>query len=251
MKIDEFTSPSVNTCGGGENPPCVGLASSVLPETRSAVAIESSQTGVSTKCALVATKKAVAKATNGSKQLKEKSPPQWYALRCTYGREKTAYEYMVAKGVTAFYPTQTIVKLINGKRKIVTESLLPNIFFAYGTFDLIKSFVYDNVNLPFLRFYYRHTHAGSKIKKTPMVIPLRQIESLQIICCAESDNTIVSLENVPKFEKGQLVRVKDGAFKGVVGRVARWQGQQRVGVVVDGLMTLCTAYVPSAFLEKV
>ena len=48
MKIDEFTSPSVNTCGGGENPPCVGLASSVLPETRSAVAIESSQTGVST-----------------------------------------------------------------------------------------------------------------------------------------------------------------------------------------------------------
>ena len=95
----------------------------------------------------------MAKATPGSKQLKEKSPPQWYALRCTYGREKTAYEYMVAKGVTAFYPTQTIVKLINGKRKIVTESLLPNIFFAYGTFDLIKSFVYDNVNLPFLRFY--------------------------------------------------------------------------------------------------
>ena len=104
---------------------------------------------MSTKCALVATKKAVAKATTGSKQLKEKSPPQWYALRCTYGREKTAYEYMVAKGVTAFYPTQTIVKLINGKRKIVTESLIPNIFFAYGTFDLIKSFVYDNVNLPF------------------------------------------------------------------------------------------------------
>lgn len=84
-----------------------------------------------------------------------------------------------------------------------------------------------------------------------MVIPHRQIESLQIICGAESDNTIVSLENVPKFEKGQLVRVTEGAFKGVIGRVARWQGQQRVGVVVDGLMTLCTAYVPSAFLEKV
>ena len=193
----------------------------------------------------------MAKATNGSKQLKEKSPPQWYALRCTYGREKTAYEYMVAKGVTAFYPTQTIVKLINGKRKIVTESLLPNIFFAYGTFDLIKSFVYDNVNLPFLRFYYRHTHAGSKIKKTPMVIPHRQIESLQIICGAESDNTIVSLENVPKFEKGQLVRVTEGAFKGVIGRVARWQGQQRVGVVVDDLVTVVTAYIPSAFIELI
>ena len=83
-----------------------------------------------------------------------------------------------------------------------------------------------------------------------MVIPYRQIESLQIICGAESDNTIVSLENVPKFEKGQLVRVTEGAFKGVIGRVARWQGQQRVGVVVDGLMTLCTAYVLVHFWRR-
>ena len=45
--------------------------------------------------------------------------------------------------------------------------------------------------------------------------------------------------------------VIDGVFKGVVGRVARWQGQQRVGVVVDELVTVCTAYVPSAFLEIV
>lgn len=82
-----------------------------------------------------------------------------------------------------------------------------------------------------------------------MVIPHRQIESLQIIRGAESDNTIVSLENVPKFEKGQLVRVTEGAFKGVIGRVARWQGQQRVGVVVEDLVTIVTAYVPSAFLK--
>lgn len=60
----------------------------------------------------------------------------------------------------------------------------------------------------------------------------------------------MSLGEVPKFEKGQLVRITDGAFKGVIGRVARWQGQQRVGVVVDDLITFCTAYVPSAFLEN-
>ena len=37
----------------------------------------------------------------------------------------------------------------------------------------------------------------------------------------------------------------------MIGRVARWQGQQRVGVVVDDLVTVVTAYVPSAFLEKI
>ena len=77
------------------------------------------------------------------------------------------------------------------------------------------------------------------------------MESLKIICAADADNTFVSLVKVPKFEKGQLVKVIDGAFKGVTGRVARWQGQQRVGVVVDESVTIVTAYVPSAFLMEI
>ena len=240
MKVDEWTSKDVHTSGGGEFPPCAGLTSNALPEAQSTVSAESSQTGVSTRNALLSTK---------TKQQKKEEIPHWYALRCTYGREKTAYDYMVAKGVTAFYPTTSVVKLIKGKRKVVTESRLPNIFFAYGTEEEIKTYVYDNVNLPFLRFYYRHIHVGHRIEKMPMIVPDYQMDSLKIICAADADNTIVSLVEVPKFEKGQLVRVVDGAFKGVVGRVARWQGQQRVAVIVDGLVTVCTAYVPSAFLE--
>ena len=158
---------------------------------------------------------------------------------------------MTAKGITAFYPTTDTVKLIKGKRKIVTESRLPNIFFAYGTEEQLKSFVYDNVNLPFLRFYYRHVHVGRRIEKIPMIVPDYQMDSLKIICASDADNTIVSLVEVPKFEKGQLVRDTDGAFKGVIGRVARWQGQQRVGVVVDDLVTVVTAYIPSAFIESI
>lgn len=77
------------------------------------------------------------------------------------------------------------------------------------------------------------------------------MESLKIICAADADNTIVSFVEVSKFEKGQLVKVIDGVFKGVVGRVARWQGQQRVGVVVDDLVTVVTAYIPSAFIELI
>ena len=240
MKVDEWTSEDVHTPGGGELPPCAGLTSNALPEAQSTVSAESSQTGVSTRNAHIASK---------PKAQKEEELPHWYALRCTYGREKTAYDYMVAKGVTAFYPTTSVVKLIKGKRKVITESRLPNIFFAYGTEEEIKTYVYDNVNLPFLRFYYRHVHIGRRIEKIPMIVPDYQMDSLKIICAADADNTIVSLGEVPKFEKGQLVKVTDGAFKGVIGRVARWQGQQRVGVVVEDLVTVVTAYVPSAFLK--
>ena len=241
MKVDEWTSEDGHTPGGGEFPPCAGLTSNALPEAQSTVAAESSQTGVSTRYAHIATKP----------QIQKEEISHWYALRTTYGREKKAYDYLTAKGITAFYPTTNVVKLIKGKRKVVTESRLPNIFFAYGTEEQLKSFVYDNVNLPFLRFYYRHIHVGRRIEKTPLIVPDYQMESLKIICAADADNTIVSLGEVPKFEKGQLVRITDGAFKGVIGRVARWQGQQRVGVVVDDLITFCTAYVPSAFLELI
>ena len=242
MKVDEWTSNDGHTLGGGEFPPCAGLTSNALPEAQSAISAESSQTGVSTKNALLVTK---------PKAQREADIPHWYALRTTYGREKKAYDYLTAKGVTAFYPTTNVVKLIKGKRKVVTESRLPNIFFAYGIEEQLKEYVYDNVNLPFLRFYYRHMHERNTIKKTPLIVPDNQMDSLKIICAADADNTFVSLVKVPKFEKGQLVKVTDGAFKGVTGRVARWQGQQRVAVIVDGLVTMCTAYVPSAFLEEV
>lgn len=172
MKVDEWTSEDVHTSGGGEFPPCAGLTSNALPEAQSTVSAESSQTGVSTRSVHILSK---------SKVQKEEEIPHWYALRTTYGREKKAYDYMTAKGITAFYPTTDTVKLIKGKRKVVTESRLPNIFFAYGTEEQLKTFVYDNVNLPFLRFYYRHVHVGRRIEKIPMIVPDYQMDSLKII----------------------------------------------------------------------
>ena len=242
MKVDEWTSEDVHTSGGGEFPPCAGLTSNALPEAQSTVSAESSQTGVSTRSVHILSK---------SKVQKEAEIPHWYALRTTYGREKKAYDYMTAKGITAFYPTTEVVKLIKGKRKVVTESRLPNIFFAYGTEEQLKSFVYDNVNLPFLRFYYRHVHIGRRIEKIPLIVPDYQMESLKIICASEAEDIILVPSDVEKFKTGQTVRVIEGVFKGAIGKVVRFQGQQRIGIVIDGLMTVASAYVPSAFLENI
>ena len=242
MKVDEWTSEDGHTPGGGELPPCAGLTSNALPEAQSTVYAESSQTGVSTRSVHILSK---------PKIQKEEEFPHWYALRTTYGREKKAYDYMTAKGITAFYPTTEVVKLIKGKRKIVIESRLPNIFFAYGTEEQLKFFVYDNVNLPFLRFYYHHTHIGSRIEKTPLIVPDYQMESLKIACASEENDIIIVSGEIQKFEKGQLVRVVKGEFEGFMGIVARHKGQQRVGIVVDNLLTVLTAYVPSAYCEVV
>lgn len=95
-------------------------------------------------------------------------------------------------------------------------------------------------------------HVGTHIEKTPLIVPNSQIRSIQIICETTSVNDILILpDEEKKFKNGNRVRVTEGDFKGVEGIVARFQGQQRVGIVIDGLLTAATAYVPNAFLEEI
>lgn len=216
--------------------PSIGLTSSALPEAKQFHVGNCSQVGVS---------------TSNVPNRTEKQLPHWYALRTTYGREKKAYEYIVSKGGIAFYPTIIEEKVIGGKHRSVEVSRLPNIFFAYGTEEEIQSFVFDNVNLPYLRFYYTYHHEGTKLVRKALVVPDNQIESLRIICEAEANDVIVLSNCETKFRKGQFVRITGGSFAGVEGRVARFYGQQRVGVIIDGILTVATAYVPTAFLEFV
>lgn len=224
-----------------ENPDshCVGFIPDALPKVHSPSSGKNSNIGVSTNNVQL---------TKNQKKIPRKKQ-LWYVLRTTYGREKKACDYIVKHGGIAYCPTIITERLQNGKLSQVEMSRIPNIFFAFGTEENIKSFVYDNKNLPYLRFYYRYLRDGHQIRKEPIVVPEDQIKSLQIICQSEVNDFIVTTQEIKKFHLGQKVRVSDGDFAGVEGRVARFQGQQRVGIIIEGLLTIATAYVPNAFLE--
>ena len=51
------------------------------------------------------------------------------------------------------------------------------------------------------------------------------------------------------FKGGEIVKIIDGSFKGVVGRVARVSGQQRVIVTLTNVGLVSTAYIPTAFIQ--
>lgn len=224
--------------GNGINPPCAGVAPNVLTEVPTLIADVNSQTGVSTQNALL--QKSKNNAIN-------EDIPYWYALRCTYGREKKAYEYLCLNGIEAFYPTITNTQTVNGKLEKITESRLPNILFAFGTFEQLKVYVYDNYHdeTKLLRFYYNIHHDGSK---RPLIIPQRQMISLMKICDVKVEDKQLEPFVVEKYKEGQLVRVIEGPFVAVEGIVKRYKGQQRVGIVLDGLLTITTAYIPKDYL---
>lgn len=218
---------------GGSIPPHTGFIPDVPPEI-----------GVSTKYTLAGTDYPTATFHKKEKQ-------HWYALRATYGRAKQSYEYLTEQGIEAYHPTIRVYRMIDGKRRKIEESRLPNIFFARSTENILKTYVYDNVNLPHLRFYYSHYGIGDEARKEPLIVPDVQMESLKIICRNEDSDYLLLPHSDERFEKGDTVMVTGGDFKGVIGKVARYCGQLRVGVIIDGLLTIATAYVPRGYLKKI
>ncbi len=243
--MEKYCATSDVKCTVGDNQTLTsaGFTSNALPEVQKSIKPTNLQTGVSTNNVQSRT------SVDTNKDIKD--TPHWYALRTTYGRERKAYDYLVAHGVEAYLPLLKSVKMVDDKRTTVEESRIPNIFFARGTEDELKTFVYDNVNLPFLRFYYRHMSVGRQTVNVPIVVPDSQMNNLKIICAADNNDIVVTPEAIERFKEGQQVRITEGKFAGVTGIVARYQSQQRVGIIIEGLLTICTAYVPSAFLDVV
>lgn len=240
MSIKNINEDVQKRRGNGINPPCIGVTPNAPSEVLSPFVEEHSKTGVSTRNAPVKTIK---------RNPNPETIPHWYAIRCTYGRERKAYDFFSKNGIEAFYPTITNTKAIDGRTEKIVESRLPNILFAYDSFDQLKEYVYENGDdTKYLRFYYNIHHDRTK---EPLIIPQRQMASLMRICNAEAEDKHLEPFVVEKFKQGQLVRVKDGPFAGVEGIVKRYKGQQRVGIVVEGLFTITTAYIAKDKLELV
>ena len=53
------------------------------------------------------------------------------------------------------------------------------------------------------------------------------------------------------YKSGDIVKVIDGLFRGVEGRVARVAGQQRVVLSLSNIGLVATAYIPTAFIERI
>ena len=232
---------------GTSIPPRTGLTPDALPEVQKPIRAENSPTGVSTNCVQPETESQTA--SEDSKNLS--SNVHWYALRATYGRESKCNDYLVSQGVETYYPTIKAFKMVNNKRKKVTQSCMLNIFFARGTEEELKTYVYDNINLPYLRFYCRRVGIGDELRHEPLIVPDYQLENLRLVLADQSGGLVVVPNDEHKFDKGATVRVTDGTFKGVVGKVARYCGHQRVAIIIDGIVTIATTYIPSAYLEKI
>lgn len=207
------------------------------------VSSKNSKDGVSVRCA----QKAQAAPAEKYAPSPEK---KWFVLRATYHREKKAYDYLINKGIECYLPLHRTLKYIHGKRKFITESYLPNLLFVYGTPQKVADMMKNTPELHFLSYYYDHFSQMAEGKNPPLTVAYDAMMSFIRVANVYNPHIKLVQPDQCHYKSGDIVRVTDGEFKGVEGRVARVSGQQRVVVEIEGVCIITTAYIPSAFIEK-
>jgi len=175
---------------------------------------------------------------------------RWYIFRASYGREDKAFDFLVNDGTYPYIAKQYVVKYVNGKRIKKLKSLIPNLIFVYTTKNQAEAYIRNTPELSFLSYYLDHFKKDSLDKNPPLTVPDREMETFIRTAETRSEHLRFVDPAHCHYKSGETVRIIDGMFKGVEGRVARVSGQQRVIVSITNVGLISTAYIPTAFIEK-
>ena len=181
---------------------------------------------------------------------------QWFVLRVTFGRIIKAKAFVEAKGLECYVPLRYKEVRKQGKKRIITESLLPSFLFVHASAEQVDSLLHDKSiksfkNRALLSYYYDHTAHCEKspTKNPPLIISETAMNNFIRLTSIHNPHIIpVTSENI-KYKLGDEVVITDGEFKDIRGRVTRIAGQQRVVVELFEGCLVATAYIPTDALS--
>ena len=169
----------------------------------------------------------------------------------TYGRIIKAKAFIEAKGLECYVPLRYKEVWKRGKRRIITEPLLPSFLFVHATAEQVEILLYEikvssDESRNLLSYYFDHTaHCQDNLKHNPpLTIRDEVMDNFIRLTSIKNPHIIQVTTEIIQYKLGDIVIVTEGKFKDIHGRVARIAGQQRVLVeLFDGCL-VATAYVP-------
>ena len=181
---------------------------------------------------------------------------QWFVLRVTYGRIDKAKTFVEAKGLECYVPLQYKEVRKQGKKRIITTTLLPSLIFVHASAEQVENLLHDikivaNESRALLSYYFDHTihRQDHPDRNPPLTIQDEAMNNFIRLTSVKNPHIIPVTSNSIQFKLGDNVVVTEGEFKGIHGRVARIAGQQRVIVeLFDGCL-VATAYVPKEAMK--
>ena len=151
-----------------------------------------------------------------------KENKKWYAIYVKSRNEKKVFKTLNDIGIESFLPLITRMKQWSDRRKKVEE-------------PLFRSYIF--VNIP-LSDYYKVLNVNGVVKficfeKKPVEVPANQIIAIQKYI-SDTDLHDVDYENID-FKEGELVRIKSGQMKDLVGRFVKINGKHRVVIDIEAV----------------
>lgn len=174
---------------------------------------------------------------------RKKEESRWYVLRCA-GRQELKLRYELERvKAECFVPLQKRYRLKKERRVIELVPAVSGIVFGKLTLSLLAGLREKSP----IRFFTWTDRATGK----PMVVPGAAMSNF-IGVAGTCDEQLVYLPSEPvNWDKGQLVRITGGPFRGYEGRFVRVKGDRRLVVEIPGVMAVATGFIHPSLVEAI
>jgi transcription antitermination factor NusG len=152
----------------------------------------------------------------------DKDNKKWFAIYVKSRNEKKVFKTLDDIGIESFLPLITRMKQWSDRRKKVEE-------------PLFRSYLFVNISL---NDYYKVLNVNGVVKficfeKKPVEVPQNQIIAIKKYI-TDTDLHDVDYENID-FKEGELVRIKSGQMKDLIGRFVKINGKHRVVIDIEAV----------------
>lgn len=161
-------------------------------------------------------------------------PPRWYLIQCKPRQDSRAEENLTRQAFKCYRPTNTVERIIRGRRTTSVESLFPGYLFIQ--LDQLN----DNWHP------IRSTRGVNQLVTfgtQPIAVADELIEQLkqQLTQHQQESNTL---------ERGDRVRLNSGSYKELEAIVLSRDGAERIVILLQLLHREHTLTVPITAIEK-
>lgn len=167
----------------------------------------------------------------------------WYALRVSYSRELKIQAQLQEKGIKVFVPMMW-KKITAGEKQ--QKKLVPavnNLCFVYWTRPEIEQYIKGFGEKSPVHFYWDRTTSS------PVIIPEKAMQDFISVSSSMDEDLIYLTEISAKLREGQTVKVKEGPFKGVEGKIVRIRKSRRILVELPGMLAVASTFIDPTYLE--
>ena len=118
-----------------------------------------------------------------------------------------------------------------------------NLCFAYSTRAELEDFIRGYGDTSPVHFYWDRT------ANKPLTVPEKAMNDFIAVSSTLDEDLIYITEITSKLREGQTVKVNEGPFKGIEGKVVRIRKSRRILVELPGMLAVATTYIQPEYLE--